>query len=64
MRVKLLRDTRITAKAGETVEVSSAVGSFLLSVGSAVVAAEEAKTETPKKAPAKKTTTKKTTTKK
>lgn len=49
MRVKLLRDARITAKAGETVEVSSAVGSFLVSIGSAEVAEEAKEAETPKK---------------
>ena len=36
MKVKLIRDARITVKAGETVEVSPAVGAFLLSIGSAV----------------------------
>lgn len=36
MKVKLLRDTRIMHKAGETVEVSPAVAQFLLSIGSAV----------------------------
>lgn len=40
MRVRLVRDSRITVKAGETVEVSSAVADFLLSVGSAVMAEE------------------------
>ena len=35
MKVRLVRDSRITVKAGETVEVSSAVADFLLSVGSA-----------------------------
>lgn len=36
MKVRLVRDTRIQHKAGETVTVSSAVGEFLMSVGSAV----------------------------
>ena len=36
MRVKLLRDSRINHSAGEILEVSSAQGAFLLSVGSAV----------------------------
>lgn len=40
MKVRLIRDSRITVKAGETVEVSSAVADFLLSVGSAVKAEE------------------------
>lgn len=53
MKVKLLRDSRVTVKAGETIEVSSAVAAFLVSIGSAVEAAEEA--------PRPKTTTKKTT---
>lgn len=42
MTVKLLRDARITHKAGEVVEVSPAEAGFLLEVGSAVsVKAEE-----------------------
>lgn len=36
MLVKLLRDSRIAHKAGETVEVSPEAGRFLISVGSAV----------------------------
>lgn len=36
MKVKLLRDARITHKAGEIVEVSPAEFGFLVSVGSAV----------------------------
>ena len=36
MLVKLLRDSRITHKAGETVEVSPEAVRFLISVGSAV----------------------------
>lgn len=35
-KVKLLRDTRISHKAGEIVEVSPAEMAFLMSVGSAV----------------------------
>lgn len=46
MKVKLLRDSRITVKAGETIEVSSAVAAFLVSIGSAEVAEE---TKAPKK---------------
>lgn len=56
MKVKLLRDSRITVKAGETIEVSSAVAAFLISIGSAVETAEEAPKAT--KTPAKKTTKK------
>lgn len=36
MKVKLIRDARITHKAGEIVDVSPAECSFLVSVGSAV----------------------------
>ena len=36
MKVRLLRDTRISHKAGEIVEVSPAEMAFLVSVGSAV----------------------------
>lgn len=35
MKVRLLKDTRITMKAGEIVEVSPSVYAFLVSVGSA-----------------------------
>lgn len=35
MKVRLLRDARIQHKAGEIVEVSSAVAKFLMSIGSA-----------------------------
>lgn len=46
MKVRLIRDARITVKAGETVEVSPAVGAFLLSIGSAVeVKPKKKKTE-------------------
>lgn len=69
MRVKLLRDSRINHLAGEIVEVSSAQGEFLLSVGSAIPVAEtasinvEAVVEKAVKAPkaAPKTTTRKIT---
>lgn len=47
MKVRLLKDTRITMKEGSIVEVEPSVGAFLLSVGSA----EEVK-------PTKKTTKK------
>jgi hypothetical protein len=36
MKVRLLRDARITMKEGDIVEVSPSVGAFLLSIGSAV----------------------------
>lgn len=36
MKVKLIRDARITHKAGEIIDVSPAECSFLVSVGSAV----------------------------
>ena len=36
MKVKLIRDARITHKAGEIVDVSPAECNFLVSVGSAV----------------------------
>lgn len=53
MIVKLLRDSRIRHKAGETVNVTPAEAAFLISVGSAVeVVAEEPK-------PKKKTAVKK-----
>lgn len=35
MKVRLLRDARITMKEGSIVEVEPSVGAFLLSVGSA-----------------------------
>lgn len=44
MRVRLLREARIPHGAGEILEVSPAVGGFLVSVGSAVIEAEEAET--------------------
>lgn len=54
MKVKLLRDARITHKAGEIVEVSPTEFQFLVSVGSAVEVAVKApiEAETPE-APAK-----------
>ena len=42
MKVKLLRDARITAKSGEIVEVSPEQAEFLISVGSAEKVAEKA----------------------
>lgn len=36
MKIKLLRDARVTVKAGETVDVSPETAAFLLSIGSAV----------------------------
>ena len=47
MKVKLLRNSRITHQAGEIVEVSPAEASFLLSVGSAVELHDEVVSETP-----------------
>lgn len=55
MKIKLLRDSRITHLAGEIVEVNAHEAAFLLSVRSAVKV-EEPKKETPKKT--RKTTTK------
>lgn len=42
MKIKLLRDARITAKSGEIVEVSPEQAEFLISVGSAEKVAEKA----------------------
>ena len=42
MKVKLLRDARVSHKAGEIIEVSPAEGEFLLSVGSAEKIVEKA----------------------
>ena len=41
MKVKLLRDTRVTIKAGEIVEVSPSVAKFLIGLKSAEIAEEE-----------------------
>lgn len=57
MRVRLLRDTRISHKAGEIVEVSPAEMAFLISVGSAAEVATkipDAEPRTEKRATAKK----------
>lgn len=43
MKIKLLRDARITHKAGEVVEASPAECSFLISTGSAVKFSEAVK---------------------
>lgn len=43
MKVRLLRDSRITHKAGEIVEVSPVVADFLLSVGSAEILLQKPK---------------------
>lgn len=71
MRVRLLRDARITHKAGEIVEVSPAECDFLVTTDGAVKVdavetietpedkAEKIETPEKKKAPAKKTTRKK-----
>lgn len=59
MRVRLLRDSRIRHKAGETVEVSPAEAQFLLSIQSAELVREDPPEETvteekPKRRTAKK----------
>lgn len=62
MKVLLIRDARITHKAGEIVEVSPAERDFLVPLGSAVDAVtepEEPKVVEEKPAPAKKATRKK-----
>lgn len=62
MKVLLIRDARITHKAGEIVEVSPAERDFLVPLGSAVDAVtepEEPKVMEEKPAPAKKATRKK-----
>ena len=46
MKIKLLRDSRINHSAGEILEVSSAQGAFLLSVGSAISLEEKVETAT------------------
>ena len=56
MKVRLLRQARITVKAGETVEISPAEAAFLVSVRSAVYVPAEKKTPA---APAKSTENKK-----
>lgn len=38
MQIKLLRDARVTVKAGETVDVSPETAAFLMSIGSAEAA--------------------------
>lgn len=42
LKVKLLRDARVTLKAGEIIEVSPASAEFLVSVGNAEIIAEKA----------------------
>lgn len=49
MKVRLLRDARVTVKAGEVVEVSPAQAEFLLTVGSAEKVAEKPKKTTTRK---------------
>lgn len=49
MKVVLLRDQKILHKAGDTVEVSSAVYDFLISTNSARPAVEAVEQEKPKK---------------
>ena len=51
MKIKLIRDSRISHKAGEIVEVSPVEGEFLLSVRSAI-RVTETETEEPKTKPA------------
>jgi hypothetical protein len=60
MKVKLLKNARISHKAGEIVEVSPTEYAFLTSLGSAVDAvAEERKVETPEEEKPKKVTVRK-----
>lgn len=54
MKIKLLKDARITHKAGEIIDVSPDEGAFLVAVKSAVRAAEEEPQRVKKKATAKK----------
>ncbi len=54
MKVKLLRDARITHKAGEIVEVSPSEYISLISLGSAAVVDEKAETPEGNKAKKKK----------
>ena len=49
MKVKLIRDSRIWHKAGETVEVTPAEANYLVSVGSAVPEPEKKKPAEKKK---------------
>lgn len=59
MKIRLTRDSRITHKAGEIVEVSPAEGVFLVSVQSAVeIRAEEEKPAKAVKRTAKRSTEK------
>ena len=60
MKIKLLRDSRITHKAGEVIDASPAQCEFLISVGSAVRISEAVKKEAPA-AEEKKITMKRTT---
>lgn len=43
MKVRLLKDARITMREGDIVEVSPSVGAFLMSVGSAEEVEEKPK---------------------
>ena len=43
MKMLILKDSRVTVKAGETVEVSPAQADFLMSTGSAIPAPEKRK---------------------
>lgn len=49
MRVKLLKDARVTVKAGETVDVSPVIARYLISVKLATPAAKPAKKKTDEK---------------
>lgn len=60
MKIKLLRDSRVTHKAGEVIDASPAQCEFLISVGSAVRISEAVKKEAPA-AEEKKITMKRTT---
>lgn len=55
MKIKLIRDSRIVHKAGETVDVSPAEAAFLLSVNSAVEIRAEADAQSQQKQTRKKT---------
>ena len=55
MKIKLIRDSRIVHKAGETVDVSPAEAAFLLSVNSAVEIRAEADEQPQQKQTRKKT---------
>ena len=59
MRIRLLRDARVTVPAGEIIDVSTDQARFLLSVGLAEPAPVRETTETPEEKTAAKRTTRK-----